>query len=71
MTTSLRARSLQFALTLALAAAAVGSANPARAATHPTAYASETGWPGELVNRPGCSSEGDYDTRPTCEAGRH
>ena len=70
-TASLRARSLQFTLALAIAATmAAGSAGAACAATHPPVMASETGWQGELVNRPTCGS-GDYDTRPACEAGRH
>ena len=66
--TSLRAVSLHFAL--ALAAVLASSAGPARAATHPPMLASETGWPNELVNRPGCGSDRDYETRPACEAGR-
>jgi hypothetical protein len=66
---SLRAASLHFAL--ALAAVVATSAGPARAATHPPMLASETGWSGELVNRPGCGSDRDHETRPACEAGRH
>jgi hypothetical protein len=70
-TTSLRALSLQFALALAVAAMIdAGSAAAVRAATHPPMLASDSGWQGELVNRPACSSDGDYDTRLPCEAGR-
>ena len=66
--TSLRAVSLHFALALAvILASGVG---PARAATHPPVLASETGWPTELVNRPGCGNDRDYEIRPACEAGR-
>jgi len=62
---------LHCALALALAAAfAVAGAGSARAATHPPMLASDTGWTGELVNRPGCASEGDYEARPACEAVR-
>jgi hypothetical protein len=68
--TSLRALSLQFALALGLAAIASVAAGAARAATHPPMLASDSGWPGELVNRPGCASAGDYDARPACEAVR-
>jgi len=68
--TSLRALSLRFALALVVAATiATMSTAPARAATHPSTLASDTGWPGELVNRPGCGVERDYETRPACEAG--
>jgi len=71
-TASLRAGSLQFAFGLALAAMlTAGSAGASRAATHPPMLASETGWQGELVNRPPCGSDRDYDTHPACEAGRH
>jgi len=65
--TSLRAVSLHFALALA---AVVATGAPTRAATHPPMLASETGWPNELVNRPVCGSDRDYETRPACEAGR-
>ena len=71
MITSLRTLSLYCALALALAAPiATAVPAPARAATHPPVLASESGWPNDLVNRPGCGSEGDYETRPACEAGR-
>jgi hypothetical protein len=70
MTTSLRALSLQFALALGLATLASAGLGSARAATHSPLLASDTGWPGELVNRPGCASAGDYDARPACEAVR-
>jgi hypothetical protein len=66
--TSLPPLPLLFALALAVAIA--GTAGPARAATHPPMLASETGWSGELVNRPGCGGDHDYETRPACEAGR-
>jgi len=70
-TTSLRALSLQFALALAVVAAtAFAGTCSAQAATHPPMLASDTGWTGELVNRPGCASEGDYEARPACEAVR-
>ena len=65
---SLRAVSLHFALALA-AVVASSSAGPTRAATHPPMLASESGWPNELVNRPGCGSDRDYETRVACEAG--
>ena len=69
-TTSLRALSLQFTLALAVAAIiTASSAGAARAATHPPMLASETGWPGELVNRPTCGDRG-YDVHAACEAGR-
>jgi hypothetical protein len=61
---------LQFALLALCAMIATTTPGAARAATHPPMLASETGWQGELVNRPVCGS-GDYDTRPACEAGRH
>ena len=67
MTPSLRILSLHCAVALAIPIAAAGSA---RAATHPPVLATDTGWPTDLVNRPGCGSDGDYDTRPACEAGR-
>jgi hypothetical protein len=67
---SLRARSLQFALLALCATIAIATPRAARAATHPPMLASDTGWQGELVNRPTCGS-GDYDTRHACEAGRH
>jgi len=71
MTNTSHALSLQFALALAVfATAAASGATAARAATHPPTFASETGWPGELVNRPGCGTDGGYDTRAACEAGR-
>ena len=70
-TTSLPALSLHFALALAVAGILASSAGPARAATHPPLLATETGWPGELVNRPVCGSDHDYDPRPACAAGRH
>ena len=66
--TSLRAVSLHFAFALAVIFAS--SPGLARAATHPPMLASESGWPGELVNRPGCGNDRDYETRPACEAGR-
>jgi hypothetical protein len=65
---SLRAVCLHFAL--ALAAVLATSAGPARAAAHPPTLASETGWSGELVNRPMCGSDRDIETRVACEAGR-
>ena len=67
--TSLRALSLQFALAFA-AVVIASSAGPARATTHPSTLTSDTGWPGELVNRPVCGTDRDYDIRPACEAGR-
>jgi hypothetical protein len=68
--TSLRALSLRFALAFVAAVTIATTSTPARAATHPPALASDTGWPGELVNRPVCGVERDYETRPACEAGR-
>jgi len=67
---SLRARSLQFALLALCATIATATPNATRAATHPPMLAADSGWQGELVNRPTCGS-GDYDTHPACEAGRH
>jgi hypothetical protein len=71
MTASLRILSLHCAIALTFAAA-IATAAPvhARAATHPPALTSDSGWQHELVNRPGCGSDGDYETRPACEAGR-
>jgi hypothetical protein len=70
-TASLRIQPLHVVLLLGLAAAiATAGAGSARAATHPPMLATESGWPGELVNRPGCGSDGDDETRPACEAGR-
>jgi hypothetical protein len=66
--TSLRALPLQFALAF-VAVVVASSAAPARAATRPPALASDTGWPAELVNRPACGTERDYETYPACEAG--
>ena len=65
--TSLCAVSLHFALALAVILA--NSPGRAHAATHPPMLASDTGWPNDLVNRPGCGSDRDYETRPACEAG--
>jgi hypothetical protein len=63
-----RASSLQHAIAFGLAAViALGTAGACRAAAHP-ANASETGWQGELVNRPGCWSAGGDDIRYACEA---
>ena len=71
MTTSLRALSLHCALALAFAATfATAGAGFARPATHPPMLASDSGWPNELVNLPGCGSDGDSETRPACEAVR-
>jgi len=70
MTTSLRALSLQFALALGLATIVSFGAGSAQAATHPSMLASDTRWQGELVNRPGCAADGNYDARPACEAVR-
>jgi hypothetical protein len=71
MTTSLRTLSLHCALALVLAATfAAAGGGSARAATHPPTLASDTGWANELVNRPGCGIDGDYETRPACEAVR-
>jgi hypothetical protein len=74
MTISARpATSLQHAIAFGIAAViALGTAGACRAAAHPPANPSETGWQGELVNRPGCWSAGGYDIRYACEAsGRH
>ena len=71
MTTSLRTLSLHCALTLAFVATfATAGTGFARTATHPPMLASDSGWPSELVNRPGCGSDGDYESRPACEAVR-
>ena len=70
MTTSLRTLPLQFALAFGLAALITADGDPARATTHPPMLASDTGWPSELVNRPGCAGDRDYETRPACEAVR-
>jgi hypothetical protein len=70
-TASLRILLLYFTLSLGLAAAIAAAAiAPARAATHPPTLASDSGWPGGVVNRPGCGSDGDYDAHLACEAGR-
>ena len=68
--TSLPAVSLHVALALAVVGSFASSIGPARAATHPPMLAGETGWSGELVNRPACGSDRDYETRPACEAVR-
>jgi hypothetical protein len=67
-----RASSLRHATAMIIAAAiAAGTASPCWAATSPPANATETGWQNELVNRPGCWTEGGYDTRYSCDiAGR-
>jgi hypothetical protein len=71
MTASLRILPLLFApslgFTAAIAAAGIG---PAHAAAHSPMLGSESGRPAELVNRPGCSNDGDYETRPACAAAR-
>jgi hypothetical protein len=67
MTTSLRILSLLCVLAITIAPAGAVSM---RAANHPVAVASDTGWPTELVNRPNCGSDGDYEARPACEAVR-
>jgi len=64
MTTSLRILSLHCALALAATIATAGAGSTPAA----TLLASDSGWPTELVNRPGCGSDGGYETRPTCEA---
>ena len=65
-----RASSLRYAIVIA-AAVAAGMASPCRAAASPPINAAETGWQSELVNRPGCWTEGGYDTRYSCDiAGR-
>ena len=69
MPTSLRTLSLHCTLALAATIATAG-AGCARAATHPPVLASDSGWPSELVNRPGCASDGEDETRPACEAVR-
>ena len=69
MTASLRILPLLFAPSLGFTAAiATAGIGPARAATHPPLLASDSGWANELVNRPGCGGDGDYETRPACEA---
>ncbi len=68
-TASLRTGSLQFTLALA-ALVTAGSAGASCAATRPPMLASDTGWQGELVNRPTCGDRDD-GTHPACEAGRH
>jgi hypothetical protein len=71
-TASLRAGSRHVTFALALAALVTsGSAGASRAGTHAPMLASDTGWQGELVNRPTCGSDRDYDRHPACEAGRH
>jgi len=45
---------------------AIGAAGPCLASTRPPANASETGWQGELVNRPGCWSEDRYSRNFDC-----
>jgi hypothetical protein len=71
MTISARRSSCwRFALALGIAATIV--AGTAGAAARPPANASETGRPGDLVNRPGCWSEGGIENRYGCEvAGWH
>jgi hypothetical protein len=74
MTISARRPScLRYALALAIAATiVVGTTGVGGAATRPPANASETGRPGDLVNRPACWSEGGTENRYACElAGWH
>jgi hypothetical protein len=60
---------LRHAIALGIAAAIAGGiADACRAAAHPPANVSETGWQGELVNRPGCWSPAGHDNPHTCEA---
>jgi hypothetical protein len=73
MTTSTRRASFKRAIAIGIAAAiAAGTAGPCWAAVTPSNNAAETGWQGELVNKPGCWTEGGYDNRFPCEmAGGH
>jgi hypothetical protein len=66
-----RASSLRQAAAIGIAAMiAAGAASPCRAAASPP-NATETGWQNDLVNRPGCWTEGGYDGRYSCDiAGR-
>jgi hypothetical protein len=55
MTTSTRRASFTGAITIGIAAAiAADTAGPCWTAVFPSNNAAETGWQGELVNRPGC-----------------
>lgn len=67
-----RPSSLRHATALGIAATiAAATASPCWAAASPPTHATETGWQGELVNRPGCWTEGGYDGRYSCDmAGR-
>ena len=64
-----RASFLRHAIALGIAASIViGIADACRAAAHPPANVSETGWQGELVNRPGCWGLASADNPHSCEA---
>jgi len=55
MTTSTRRVSFTRAIAIGIAATiAAGTAGPCWAAVIPSNNSGETGWQGELVNRPGC-----------------
>jgi hypothetical protein len=70
--TTRRAFSLRHAAAIGIAAAIMAGTASAWSVASPPAHASETGWQGELVNRPGCWTEGGYDNRYPCQAaGRH
>jgi hypothetical protein len=74
MTISARRKScLRHALAAAIAATiAAATVGVGGAAVRPPANASETGRQGDLVNRPGCWSEGGTENRYACElAGWH
>jgi hypothetical protein len=67
MTTSTRRASFKRTIAIGIAAAiGAGSAGPCWAAV-PSNNAAETGWQSELVNRPGCWTEGGYDNRFACQ----
>ncbi len=67
MTTSTRRASFKRAIAIGIAAAiAAGMAGPCWAAATPS-KAAETGWQSELVNKPGCWTEGGYDSRFACQ----
>ena len=72
MTTSTRrASSFRHAIAIGIVVIiTAGSTSLCSAAT--SASATETGWQSELVNKPGCWTEGGYDNRFPCEmAGQH
>jgi hypothetical protein len=69
MISTRRASSLRHAAAIAITATVVaGTASACSAAASSPLNVSVTGWQDELVNRPGCWTEGRYDNRYPCDA---